>query len=71
MYPFLKNSQILAHFEIENMTFFLCKAVTVSKGILPSMELTYIRAFKKLSTGTFLETIVRVNLEDVYDSELL
>ena len=53
------------------MTFFLCKAVTVSKGILPSMELTYIRAFKKLSTGTFLETIVRVNLEDVYDSELL
>lgn len=69
LYPFLKSSTVLAHFQIENMTFLLCKALTISKGILPSMELTYIRAIKKLSTGMYLETITRINLEEVYQSE--
>lgn len=68
LYPFLRESQILAHFQIENMKFFLCKCQTVSKGILPPMELTYIRAIKRLSTGVFLESITRINMEDVYES---
>jgi hypothetical protein len=52
------------------MSFFLLKAVTKPKGILSSMELTYIKAIKKLSSGSYLESLARVNLEEVYDSEL-
>ena len=61
LYPFLKDASIKAYFEIENMKFFLCRLTTISKGVLIPMELTYIRVFKKLTTGEYLEMYVRLN----------
>ena len=69
-YPFLKEYEILAFFEIENMQFFLCKVVSFAMGNFQSLEMHYIKAVKKLASGEYLESVLSLNLEDVHESDL-
>lgn len=68
-YPMMKECEILAFFEIENMQFYLCRLVTEIRGTLPNLEMHYIKGIKKLTSGEYLESVIKISMEDVQESD--